>query len=383
MRPYRKWTCPPIEIPPQETDIWMELRNDSLSAQGAVKRLMELRDTGVSLSQRSLELLALDKEHQRLNYIQETKDITSYVQPTLITCMDVMKKDSDDIDAISLLLIGTEAGQLYILPADPQNSTILCRVQLPSPPTHFVVQGIFDVEWRISIICRDCKLYAVKNGDVRGSAVLVGQSVDLNAQAVSMIKQDKLLWIALMDRSIACYSTRGKRMKSLLLQEDIQEIAMLHLKKAKLNAILLIALATGEILLCKPETIQPFYSIKVEAPINAMITGYYGREEHSMILIHGNQQKMGSLTIKMWKRTVDLDQITSASHNPMLGPPREQEIPLQIPKKTKLFVEQTQRERESSSEIHRAFQRDLCKLRLTTARAYVKTLTEGLMMVRI
>lgn len=58
------------------------------------------------------------------------------------------------------------------------------------------------------------------------------------------------------------------------------------------------------------------------------------------------------------------------------GPPPEQEVALPVPKKTKLFVELTQRERERCAEVHRAFQRDLCKLRLTTARAYVQTLTD-------
>jgi hypothetical protein len=63
--------------------------------------------------------------------------------------------------------------------------------------------------------------------------------------------------------------------------------------------------------------------------------------------------------------------------NAIAGPPPEQDIPLQIPKKTKLYVEQTQRERDNGVDIHRIFQRDLCKLRLTTARAYVKVLTDG------
>ncbi len=48
-----------------------------------------------------------------------------------------------------------------------------------------------------------------------------------------------------------------------------------------------------------------------------------------------------------------------------------------MPKKTKLYVEQTQRERDQATEMHRLFQRDLCKLRLTTARSYVKVITDG------
>ena len=53
------------------------------------------------------------------------------------------------------------------------------------------------------------------------------------------------------------------------------------------------------------------------------------------------------------------------------------QVPLSIPKKTKLYVEQTQREREQAVDMHQAFQRDLLKLRLNTARAYVKILKDG------
>ena len=74
----------------------------------------------------------------------------------------------------------------------------------------------------------------------------------------------------------------------------------------------------------------------------------------------------------MMQRQANLD---GAAHPP--GPPPEQDVPLSIPKKTKLYVEQTQREREQATEMHRAFQRDLCKLRLSTARAYVKMITDG------
>ena len=80
----------------------------------------------------------------------------------------------------------------------------------------------------------------------------------------------------------------------------------------------------------------------------------------------------GALTIKFIQRTADLD---VSSHPP--GPPPEQDVPLSIPKKTKLYVEQTQREREQATEMHRVFQRDLCKLRLNTARAYVKIISDG------
>ena len=45
-----------------------------------------------------------------------------------------------------------------------------------------------------------------------------------------------------------------------------------------------------------------------------------------------------------------------------------------IPKKTKLFVEQSARERETSTIMHRVFQHDLYLLRLNTARSFVRAL---------
>lgn len=49
----------------------------------------------------------------------------------------------------------------------------------------------------------------------------------------------------------------------------------------------------------------------------------------------------------------------------------------QVPKKTRLYIEQTKREMENAPDMHRIFQRDLAKLKLTAARTYVKLLTDG------
>ena len=49
----------------------------------------------------------------------------------------------------------------------------------------------------------------------------------------------------------------------------------------------------------------------------------------------------------------------------------------QVPKKTRLYLEQTKRETEQAPDMHRIFQRDLAKLKLTAARTYVQLLTDG------
>lgn len=42
------------------------------------------------------------------------------------------------------------------------------------------------------VACRDGKLYSIKEGDVRGTAVLTGNVIDLGAQAIAMAREDKV-----------------------------------------------------------------------------------------------------------------------------------------------------------------------------------------------
>merc|ERR1712187_579932 len=107
---------------------------------------------------------------------------------------------------------------------------------------------------------------------------------------------------------------------------------------------------------------------KTNDVVTGVKLGTFGREEGSMVLSF----KRGALMVKILQRNANLD---VSSTTP--GPPPEQDIPLDVPKKTKLYVEQTSREREQAVDMHRTFQRDLCKLRLSTARAYVNLLGAG------
>jgi Ciliary BBSome complex subunit 1 len=115
-----------------------------------LETLKNLRESGVNISSRSQELLSLENSDKRNDFIQEMNEI-DLIQCTSITCMGVLKKDSDEIDAVTLLVVGTEAKQVLILPSDPSNSTVLWSLSLPSVPVSFAISGAFDVEWRIMV----------------------------------------------------------------------------------------------------------------------------------------------------------------------------------------------------------------------------------------
>jgi Bardet-Biedl syndrome 1 protein len=129
----------------------------------------------------------------------------------------------------------------------------------------------------------------------------------------------------------------------------------------------IVALSNGEFRVYNGKTLVNV--VNTHDIVTAIKFGRYGREDNTLVLTY----KSGSVQIKMLPRLANLEPTKGINS----GPPPEQDIPLKVPKKTKLYIEQTHREKEFGIEMHRVFQRDLCKLRLATARAYVKVLTDG------
>ena len=107
--------------------------------------------------------------------------------------------------------------------------------------------------------------------------------------------------------------------------------------------------------------------LRVGERIAALACGPYSREVNTLCLV----TKAGGLIVKMLPRRHELATATYGG-----GPPPALDIPLDIPKKTKLYLDQTEREREMAPEMHRRFQQETVNLQVTTAKAYRVT-TKG------
>jgi Bardet-Biedl syndrome 1 protein len=225
--------------------------------------------------------------------------------------MDTIQKDNENASGIRLLVVGTESQMVYILPADPVGSQVLANpIELPAVPAKFVVTGIFNVEWRVFVACRDGCIYSIKNGSSRGTAVLTGSVIDPGYAVVALARQDKTLWVATMDRTVGSYTVRGKRTECLCMPEDIVEICVANFNRGSVNTVLLVALSTGEIRMYSKG--RAIHSFTVEKPVLSMSTGNYGREANALVIVHGKSQ---ALTIKLLKRTASLEalKVTSCS----------------------------------------------------------------------
>jgi Bardet-Biedl syndrome 1 protein len=139
LRPYFKFTLPPIALDAQDESIWVEMTSDAIPVPQGLEMLARARDGGATLSSWSLDLMQLNDENTQRAFVQSKKGIP-HKQQTVVTCMETMRKDTDAEDAVSSLVIGTENCQVLIL--DPSGSKVVCTATLPSPPAILSITGL-------------------------------------------------------------------------------------------------------------------------------------------------------------------------------------------------------------------------------------------------
>jgi len=357
LRPYYKFVLPPENVNTEEQDVWQKVMSGDIVIGDAVAALTTLQDAGVILTTRSLQLMNIGDADKKMSFVEHWQG-QPLIATTVITCMDVIKQALDEPDAVSCLVVGTESGRVLIL--NPQGTAIIKNVWLGATPAFMAVQGELDAGYKITVAARDGKVYTVRNGEVSQTII------QLEAPAVGLVRMNNNFMVGCMNDVVHNYQSSGHKNYSIYLPASILAMQKLEVTSARMTKCLVVALANGEVRVYNEKHLVSLHTIP--SPVTGVWFGRYGREDNTLITV----TKSGALDIKILPRTANLEAAGVG-----MGPPPEQDIPLQVPKKTRLYVEQTQREREQAAEMHRMFQRDLAKLRLTTARAYVKILTDG------
>lgn len=80
----------------------------------------------------------------------------------MIICMGMMKKSMVDDDVVSCLVIGIESKDVFVF--DFEVFIVFVRMSFFSVLVFILVNGLFDVEFRIVVVCRDGKVYIFKRG---------------------------------------------------------------------------------------------------------------------------------------------------------------------------------------------------------------------------
>ncbi|XP_028989573.1 Bardet-Biedl syndrome 1 protein [Betta splendens] len=358
LRPYFKFTLPSLEVNTLEQDVWQQVREGQIDPPTLKEMLESIRmKADVPLSVRSLRFLSLD-----------TSDMGEYVQlhkqqpirrQTVITCIGTLKKSTADEDGVSCLVIGTECSDVYIL--DPEAFIVLYKMSLPAAPTLMDVTGQYDVEFRITVACRNGNIYILRRESDKPK-----YCIELASHPVGLVRVGKIVVVGCADESLQGFTQKGKKLWRIVLPAPIITMAAMDLPTRGFQAVL-VGLANCEVQLYREKNLLS--TIKTPDVVTSICFGRYGREDGTLIMT----TKGGGLMVKILKRTAVFDDRDSSA-----GPPLAQSVRLNVPKKTKLYVDQTLRERENGLAMHRAFQMDLSRLRLAAAKAYVKALESSL-----
>ncbi|KAM4715480.1 BBSome complex member BBS1 [Anableps anableps] len=358
LRPYFKFTLPSLDINPLEQDVWQQVREGQIDPMMLKEMLESIRKKAdIPLSVRSLRFLSLDADEVD-EFVQLHKQQPIRRQ-AVITCIGTLKKSTADEDGISCLVIGTESNNVFVL--DPEAFTILRKMSLPAVPTMMDVTGQFDVEFRITVACRNGSIYILRRESEQPK-----YCIELSSHPVGLVRVGKNVVVGCTDESLQGFTQKGKKLWKIILPAPITTMAAMDLPTRGLQAVLL-GLANCQVQLYREKNLLS--TIKTPDTVTSICFGRYGREDGTLLMT----TKGGGLIVKILKRTAVFDDRDSTP-----GPPLAQSVRLNVPKKTKLYVDQTLRERENGLDMHRAFHMDLSRIRLAAARAYVKALESSL-----
>ncbi|XP_072277428.1 BBSome complex member BBS1 isoform X4 [Pyxicephalus adspersus] len=305
LRPYFKFTLPALEFNALEKEVWDQAKEDKIDPLTLKEMLEGIRDKAeIPLSVRSLRYLMLDPQEMEA-FVNTYKQLPLKRQ-TVITCMATLKKNMSDKDAVCCLVIGTENGEIFIL--DPEAFTILTRVSLPNVPTLLDVNGQYDIEYRVTVACRNGSVYILRRDSKRPK-----YSIELNSQVVGLLRVQKNIIIGTSQEILYGYSQKGKRLWTVTLPAPIMTMSLLEQKSRSIQTVL-VGLKNLEVHLYRDKNLLSI--ISTPDIVTSVCFGRYGREDDTLIM--------------------------------------------------------------TTKAMHRVFQMDLYRLRLSAARAYVKALDASL-----
>uniref|UniRef100_A0AAY3ZY42 BBSome complex member BBS1 n=1 Tax=Denticeps clupeoides TaxID=299321 RepID=A0AAY3ZY42_9TELE len=322
LRPYFKFTLPPLEVNPLEQDLWSQAKEDMIDPMSLKEMLESIRDKAdIPLSARSLRFLMLDLQ-EMVTFVNLHKEQPIRRQ-TVITCINTLKKNMADEDAVSCLVIGTESKDVYVL--DPEAFTILSKMTLPSVPTLMDVTGQFDVEFRITVACRDGNIYILRRDSPKPK-----YCIELSSHPVGLVRIGKNVVVGCAQETLHGYTQKGKKLWTTYLPAPVTTMGLMDLPCRGFQAVL-VALSNCEVIIKTP----------VRDHTLIICFGRYGREDGTLIMTtKGNRILYAFIHFIGYVLLICVLYCCVA--------------------------------------MHRAFQMDLSRLRLAAARAYVKALESSL-----
>ncbi|XP_044536090.1 Bardet-Biedl syndrome 1 protein isoform X4 [Gracilinanus agilis] len=318
LRPYFKFSLPPLASNPLEQDLWNQAKEDRIDPLTLKEMLEGIREKAeVPLSVQSLRFLNLELGEMEAFVAQhKTHPIK---RQTVITTMTILKKNLADEDAVSCLVLGTENRELLVL--DPEAFTVLAKMNLPSVPAFLEASGQFDVEFWLTAACRDGNIYILRRDSKRPK-----YCIELSAQPVGLVRIHKTLVVGSTQDMLHSFTHKGKKLWTVPMPAPILTMSLLEQRSRGLQAVMA-GLANGEMRIYRDKALLNI--IHTPDAVTSLCFGRYGREDNTLIMT----TQGGGLVIKILKRTAVFGEGAGEA-----GPPPAQALRLNVPRKTRLHA---------------------------------------------
>ncbi|XP_038215550.1 Bardet-Biedl syndrome 1 protein homolog [Zerene cesonia] len=356
---FYKYQLPTVDINENEMEIWKQLKDpvnhNETSLLGLSKSLYSLSHNLCSQSKNFLQM-TIDEKLEFVETADPPKKILIH-----ISCITTLKMNSMDKYSVSCLVIGTEEGDVVIL--DPHTFTQLMKVNIntvKAVPYQIIATGLYNVDYRITVATREKSVCLLKRDWEEGRQLF---RTDDHIVAIEVMTFDHSVMVICCDKTLACFSKKGRKQWWLSLEH--RPVAMCQVPVLHLGVTLVaVALASGHLHLFDGRVKRDAMFVRDIASVIKF--GQLGQEDHVFTIVTAS----GNLMLKILKRTADFNEHAAGVEPTAVATVGQK--PWLIPKKSKLFLEQSMRERENAAAMHQTFQHELDSLRLTAA----KTLLE-------
>ncbi|TMS40176.1 hypothetical protein L596_006588 [Steinernema carpocapsae] len=352
LKPFYKYTLPALEPNPDEVKAWQKFNGGQITPDQLHIILTKIKEQiGMGdLSPRSQNYLVIP-ESDREHFLAQFRD-KPVTRPQTITAITALKRSSSDLETADTFVIATENGNIYIV--DPYAYHVLEHVVVPTAPVFLLSNGAYDVEYRIAIVTRDSEVYIMKRGIVSNKPV-----ISMRSDIVSVCMVKKQLVLACNDCSVSFYSLKGKLYNRMKMDQPIVCLEPFFYTPRQYSGVFVVH--AKEIKLYTEMNMVD--SIRTQNTIKWIKYGKFGREEGGLVIGFLG----GGLAMSTFRRTANLEETSRAKQMSVSNQPGRSAY---VPKKTKIYVDHTIRERDMAVKMHQIYQRDLFMLKLDTARTY-------------
>ena len=306
------------------------------------------------LSQMTLELLSLKTEEAQLKFLEDNKN-TKVLIRNYITCINYIKKDnSNDLKTSSYLIVGTETCLIYVI--DHNNKTPLLKKRIYEVPFIIEAQGGYNTDHKIFVSDRGCNVYILKKDTILNKFIMPQPLVNL------LIARNNF-YIGTIGNNYISYSLSGNIVFKINQPSIITCMEIYYRKSEDLN-IIIIALKNKEVRFYNDKKL--IIIMNVHDNIFGMKYGKFQMTEDCLVL----STYSGIIMIKNFGNDIKFSEIKYEEK-------KKEEGKILVPKKSVLFLDLVEREKENSFNMQNIFQNDLLRIRYKAMDSYVKMLKIG------